>query len=822
MCRECLKGFFENQIESFTVTFTCFCTSDNPRLPISSPSSGAFSSTRSQAVSPRLATRPQSNARGGRRSASRLSLRAAGGVSLSPPEEREDTLATAQCGAPVSNNLVMEIVSETHREKLTRFRMMKEDPRLRECPSCNFLQKGNPRKPAMTCQKCEMEYCYAHADAHPSTETCQAYERRTGTVDQHSRTLIDQTCRSCPGCRFAVSKEAGCNHIVCSRCSTSFCWICGSKIEDSIFPRHFAWWNVWGCPLRQMQEEVALAVRGGPKYKIVIDVVLRVLYVFLLFVLVPFSGACTLMTAPILLFFAYGVCLCPVEDKESRTASSRSSREGAGGGGGQRTAATSRRRTSAASTSSSNNTSRRTARTARTVPAVRDRDRGGEGNRNERRERDGRQRQTTAPGSAHDADNEADIDLELGHADVEEGGGYQAEKSDEAGGERKAGEGGALSSTERERDASSSSSADGALLRPFRREESVPPPSVAEEVALAVASADAEKAGEGGGSSEEKEEGRKDGPAQSSQERAGATGRQQEQRGQGRRNSSGGPVRRRGGCGCCWTCCAEFWGCCGDLFGGCGNSMRKNGAWDLTLTIFTFWGYAVIVFVVAAVLAVGMVIYFAFCVLGCIAKSLWECLCKSSSSRRRRETSSSSSNRGTTNANARPGTGTGGGGSGEAGGGGESGSGDRGVGSGRLPSADATAEAVTGGGGQRDLEAQIQTQVQGVGETQIHKEEKSAEVKEEERQPEEPSPSPAPETIRAVANEKKGAHVEPKGGASFSGTTKSTEEGRQKESKDDLNSKTLTALPADFHVCYSPIPRSLLAALEEEPREEPA
>ena len=46
----------------------------------------------------------------------------------------------------------------------------------RECPNdqCRHLQKGNPRWPAMTCEKCGTEYCYSHSRAHVGL-TCRQY-----------------------------------------------------------------------------------------------------------------------------------------------------------------------------------------------------------------------------------------------------------------------------------------------------------------------------------------------------------------------------------------------------------------------------------------------------------------------------------------------------------------------------------------------------------------------------------------------------------------------------------------------------------------------
>jgi hypothetical protein len=40
-----------------------------------------------------------------------------------------------------------------------------------------------------------------------------------------------------------------------NRCSQDWCWICGSKCSGGGYPTHYAWWNIFGCPGTQMQDE---------------------------------------------------------------------------------------------------------------------------------------------------------------------------------------------------------------------------------------------------------------------------------------------------------------------------------------------------------------------------------------------------------------------------------------------------------------------------------------------------------------------------------------------------------------------------------------
>ena len=39
----------------------------------------------------------------------------------------------------------------------------------------------------------------------------------------------------------------------CPECGCAFCWLCGEEIEDTVFPSHFAYWNLQSrCTNMQM------------------------------------------------------------------------------------------------------------------------------------------------------------------------------------------------------------------------------------------------------------------------------------------------------------------------------------------------------------------------------------------------------------------------------------------------------------------------------------------------------------------------------------------------------------------------------------------
>mmetsp|Transcript_5260 Transcript_5260/g.9987 ORF Transcript_5260/g.9987 Transcript_5260/m.9987 type:complete len:680 (-) Transcript_5260:1800-3839(-) len=154
--------------------------------------------------------------------------------------------------------------------KYDRFKFLKENPNGRECPECSFLQihvvdSSQPHDSSekrngnlMVCQRpfCSAEYCFEHANAHPTGMSCEEYERSIAATVEASTTAIRMISKPCPGCGIFVSKTDGCNHMKCSNCQQCFCWVCGVAVEDAIFPNHFQWWNAMGCANMQMVEDI--------------------------------------------------------------------------------------------------------------------------------------------------------------------------------------------------------------------------------------------------------------------------------------------------------------------------------------------------------------------------------------------------------------------------------------------------------------------------------------------------------------------------------------------------------------------------------------
>jgi hypothetical protein len=122
--------------------------------------------------------------------------------------------------------------------KFERFLAMSKSENFRECPRaladgsglCNHpCTTATILSPKIICEKCEYEYCFIHANAHPN-EDCRVYSARVLKEEQTNQKFIDETTKHCPSCDVATYKNGGCNHMTCQHCNADWCWICHQKI----------------------------------------------------------------------------------------------------------------------------------------------------------------------------------------------------------------------------------------------------------------------------------------------------------------------------------------------------------------------------------------------------------------------------------------------------------------------------------------------------------------------------------------------------------------------------------------------------------------
>ena len=131
--------------------------------------------------------------------------------------------------------------------RLARRRLERSEPSVRFCPSAGCeseVRGGSEATPELTCRVCGVGFCFLHNTAHaPGRAACAAYTARERESPENAASLaqIALNSRKCPkpACGTFVERAGGCNSIVCSRCGTTFCWLCGCEITAGELPIHY-------------------------------------------------------------------------------------------------------------------------------------------------------------------------------------------------------------------------------------------------------------------------------------------------------------------------------------------------------------------------------------------------------------------------------------------------------------------------------------------------------------------------------------------------------------------------------------------------------
>lgn len=166
---------------------------------------------------------------------------------------------SAGCATEIPDEEVQRLCGEETLAQLQRFRAMRQDETYRECPSCQArVLGGGPgrRQRTLTCPQCSLVFCFKHANAHPG-QSCWQFEMTQRLTQLKAAVHMATVSRRCPSCSMKIIKDGGCNHMTCAFCGADFCWLCGRHLTgESAVQRHYASWNLCGCPGMQMRESL--------------------------------------------------------------------------------------------------------------------------------------------------------------------------------------------------------------------------------------------------------------------------------------------------------------------------------------------------------------------------------------------------------------------------------------------------------------------------------------------------------------------------------------------------------------------------------------
>ncbi|CAF1286530.1 unnamed protein product [Rotaria magnacalcarata] len=185
--------------------------------------------------------------------------------------------------AVLYNNELPISIRERYQQLLAQQLSEKQNTSLKLCPHCNFITVLDEDNPLVTgkklrgsfqqwihCEQCDQDWCWScYSPSHPN-ETCREFKKNHSQLDVWAKTRRtdnrnQRNARRCPKCSIYIEKIDGCDHMICGKCNSKFCYRCGSKMRLPFYIGHDAKYSIFGCKYKLWPKRPLLRwlVRGS-------------------------------------------------------------------------------------------------------------------------------------------------------------------------------------------------------------------------------------------------------------------------------------------------------------------------------------------------------------------------------------------------------------------------------------------------------------------------------------------------------------------------------------------------------------------------------
>lgn len=163
------------------------------------------------------------------------------------------------------NSELSPSVRERYQQILAQQLSDQQNTCIKLCPHCNFItivdendaRKRNKKlhrssQSWIHCEQCEKDWCWScYSPSHP-TESCQQFQKTHTQLDtwakrRRSDNNNQRNAQRCPKCAIYIEKIDGCDHMICSKCTSKFCYRCGSRMRLPFYVGHDAKYSIFGC-----------------------------------------------------------------------------------------------------------------------------------------------------------------------------------------------------------------------------------------------------------------------------------------------------------------------------------------------------------------------------------------------------------------------------------------------------------------------------------------------------------------------------------------------------------------------------------------------
>ena len=139
------------------------------------------------------------------------------------------------CNARATDEEISRLTDQATYAKYQRFKEMRQDDTIRECPQCKQMCKPSmvqgEIRAEMICPNCRCQFCYYHSNAHAG-RPCDEYTREISRQLKEMQDGALADTKPCPRCGLHTARTGGCNHMTCAEnsCRCHWCWVCGEEI----------------------------------------------------------------------------------------------------------------------------------------------------------------------------------------------------------------------------------------------------------------------------------------------------------------------------------------------------------------------------------------------------------------------------------------------------------------------------------------------------------------------------------------------------------------------------------------------------------------
>lgn len=154
----------------------------------------------------------------------------------------------ARCSQPLSLKLARKVLSAEDFHRLAHASFLayihSRPSEFHYCPTpdCPQVYRTAPPETVLQCPSCLVRICAnCHVEYHEGSR-CPERESEDKRLFQEWTSQHD--VKMCPGCKIPIEREAGCNHMTCTRCNTHICWVCmetfprGDAVYDHMRSAH--------------------------------------------------------------------------------------------------------------------------------------------------------------------------------------------------------------------------------------------------------------------------------------------------------------------------------------------------------------------------------------------------------------------------------------------------------------------------------------------------------------------------------------------------------------------------------------------------------